>query len=258
MCNAVNMKRLILALLFSSLSFLAVPGTTHAAIAVDNSAHAQGTAAAISVSYTVTSNTNGLMLAWVENGTTDTIVSVTYAGVAMTKYQFFSGNAPDNLSLYYLYTPTAGANTFAVVWSIAPPSPEAIIVSYTGVQQSGFPDAVSTVQTQTAGTSITTTLTPVATGAWGVMFNDLNRAFSSATNYTRRPASFASNLQVGDTNGTISGATSMSITQSSSSSMWGVMVSIAPVVVVPPVYQGTQLLINGVSFILNGARLILP
>lgn len=187
------------------------------AIAFDNSAFISGA----SGSYTMGLGPNGLLIAWAgQNGLTDP--APIYGGHAMTKYSPYSDS--DGNFLYYLFNPPTGANTLSFTGT-----PQACVLSYTGVSQTGFPDAATSALSG-SGSTLSATLTPVATGAWGIFLTEANRNFStSVSNYTRRAAA-TSNMQSGDTNGIISGSTTMSWTQSSAAAWFGIMITISPAV----------------------------
>jgi hypothetical protein len=194
------------------------PGT---GIGFDNATSSKST----SLSLAVGSASNRLLVAWVPESMSGEITGVSYNGTAMTKYDewdtFYSGWE----TLWYLYAPDIGTHTVSITDSESIYD-QVVVASYSGVKQSGFPDKVSS-PVSGLGTSCSASVTPVAPGAWGLMPANINRNFSSGTNFTKRGASNG-NPVYGDTNGTISGSTGMTVTQSSSNSYWCVMLSIAP------------------------------
>lgn len=178
-----------------------------------------------STSYNVISNTNGILIAWVgESGTSGGVTAVSYGGNAMTRYNGYQpfGGA-DWYTLWYLFAPPTGSNLFVIVGDTT----QAVVASYTGVSQTGFPDNVSTLQTSASATSVTCTLTPVASGCWGLLGAGLARTFVSINPGSIRGSS-GSNVQYGDSNGTISGSSSMTITQTPANAIGAVMFSMAP------------------------------
>lgn len=141
------------------------------------------------------------------------ISGVTYNGTSMTRY---GGEQPQQtnqqVSVYYLLNPSTGANN--IVASFASQTYSWIsAASYTGVSQTGFPD--NQVDDTGMGTSISSTLTPVASDTWLVMLVMSNRAKSAGTGATLRGVSSSGQgTAIADSNGTVSGATTIALTQS--------------------------------------------
>lgn len=200
------------------------------AIAYDNS----GSDAAVVVStrtwsYTVGVGTNRLLLLGIYSGADLSTSTVTYAGVSMT---YITGQTQPNgerISMWYLYNPSSGANN--VVWTSAGGSTTVGMqaVSYSGVSQSGFPDAQSTA----SGTSLTSnfSLTSVADNAWQTLMMVAARPYSSSSGLTvRQNAGFG--VLILDTNAakTPAGAVNVSTTQTQSNDWGGIFVSFAPAV----------------------------
>lgn len=184
-----------------------------------------------SFTYTTGSGTNRFMIVQLfdaQSGGGDNVVSVKYNGVAMTEL-FNSNTFPTSGKTYdafYLYGPATGANTVLITYT-SPQVSRVVVATYSGAKQSGFPDASSSTFDSSGATVISTTATPSASGAWGILFGVTGSTYSS-TNYTLRQIGITGNIQVVDTNGTISGSTNMTITQSLSSSAGGKMYSLAP------------------------------
>jgi len=145
---------------------LASNGT--AGITYDNSADGGnngGSTASLTYSYTVGSGPNRLLLVNLVGDTSaDDISSVTYAGSAMT----FIGKvrAPSNnwQYLYYLLNPSNGSHNIVVNAG----SSHYLIsqaASWYNVKQAAQPDASTINTADTTSTSITTSLTTVASGS---------------------------------------------------------------------------------------------
>lgn len=141
-----------------------------------------------------------------------TITGVTYNGVAMT-YVNSVKNPPENRFswMYYLLNPDTG--THAVSISFSSGDVGAWAVSYTGVAQSGQPDANGT-DSASGVTSRTTSLTSIADNCWHMMTSRNNvGAAGAGAGATSRVSSAAGGGFV-DSNGpkTPAGSYSMNVT----------------------------------------------
>ena len=93
------------------------------------------------ISHTCTGSNLLLLVGFITNNTTDIITGVTYASVAMTRQQEQASN--DNGFRNYVYSllgPATGTNDVVVSASSASLLWTSVI-SYSGVSQTGFPDA---------------------------------------------------------------------------------------------------------------------
>jgi hypothetical protein len=96
--------------------------------------------------------------------TNDTITGVTYAGVAMTKISGLQNGRWNYL--WYLIAPATGANNIVVTTS-ASDILRSVAASYTGVKQSGVPDATAEGNYSTgANADATQSVTTVADNCW--------------------------------------------------------------------------------------------
>lgn len=138
------------------------------------------------------------------------------------------------LYLYALVNPASGANN--VVISV---SPSSVIygasASYTGVAQTGMPDAFTTNNNGGTGTtSLTVSLTTIADNCWTILIGTKSTggAISAGTGSTKRTTASddASGFGLFDSNTPITPAasTSMSISWATSSEAAAVMASFAP------------------------------
>lgn len=118
----------------------------------------------ITFSHTCSGSDRILIVGIIANNA-DVITGVTYNGVAMTLARKSAFTGP-TMYLYYLLAPATGANNIVVSASSGGEYIRATAVSYTGVQQSGQPDA--TAENNVSAASITTTLTQVVAKAWQV------------------------------------------------------------------------------------------
>ncbi|WP_353063325.1 IPT/TIG domain-containing protein [Tunturibacter psychrotolerans] len=147
--------------------FLASNGT--AGIAYDNSADGGnngGSTTSLTYSYTVGSGLNRLLIVnLIGDNVADDISAVTYAGVPMTLVGKIQAPSSNNWQyLYYLVNPSSGSNNIVVTAASA----HYLIseaASWFNVKQIAQPDASTTNTAAAASTSITTSLTTVASGS---------------------------------------------------------------------------------------------
>ena len=145
---------------------LASNGT--AGITYDNSADGGnngGSTTSLTYSYTVGSGSNRLLVVNLIGDTSaDDISSVTYAGTPMTLVGKVQAPSNNWQYLYYLLNPSSGSHNIVVTAG----SQHYLIsqaASWYNVKQSAQPDASTTNTAAAASTSITTSLTTVATGS---------------------------------------------------------------------------------------------
>ncbi len=188
-----------------------------------------------SASYTVGSGSNRLLtVGFIGDYTTlgggggyDDITSVTYNGVAMTLAVKLIDNSQATANrysyLYYLLDPPSGANTVAVTWTNSHYL-AAIAADYTGVAQSGQPDAATTNFQDGGGiTTLTTSITTVANDDWAILieggYNAGAPPIAGAGDTLRTYDATYGTPGLFDSNGAItpSGAYSMTTTRSSAS-----------------------------------------
>lgn len=222
-----------LALSLLSLAVLVIPNTAFAAIAFDNStlgAFSVGTSRTIS--HTVNSATNGIVIisCWDAAGL-DNITSASWNGAAATKIKSQLGTAiPEaSVSVWYAFATTTVTGN-AVCTSGAADNIAIVAASYTGVKQSGQPDASSSTVQVAANVSYTGTVTTVATNAWVGMAAVSTGAQPTATTGIMRQAG-ASGEGYGDSNAAVSPGVNTLTHHSSAGSQWvGVTFSLAPAV----------------------------
>ena len=145
---------------------LASNGT--AGITYDNSADGgnnSGSTASLTYSYTVGSGANRLLVVNLIGDTTaDDISSVTYGGTALTLVRKVHVPANNWQYLYYLLNPSSGSHNIVITAG----SSHYLIsqaASWYNVKQSAQPDASTTNTAAAAVTSVTTSLTTVASGS---------------------------------------------------------------------------------------------
>lgn len=134
------------------------------AIALDTSADLGSSASPLSVAYTCTGS-NRLLLVWFYiAGAGDTATGVTYNGIALTQLTKIQIGGQPWIYCYGLLAPATGANTLAI--SASAGTINGVAVSYTGVLQSGLPDATAT-NTQAAGPgTLAKAITTVKANCW--------------------------------------------------------------------------------------------
>ncbi len=164
---------------------LASNGT--AGITYDNSTDGgnnKGTTTSLTYSHTVGNGSNRLLLVNLIGDTAaDDISSVTYAGAPMTLVAKIQAPSNNWQYLYYLLNPSSGSNNVVITAG----SPHYLIseaASWYNVKQSAQPDAFTTNTAAAASTSVTTSLTTVATGSLVVQglwsFGHLNAGLGSS------------------------------------------------------------------------------
>lgn len=199
------------------------------AIALDAQSNgAASNTTSVSWSHTCTGTNLALIVGiWSQSG--DAVTSVTYNSVAMTqavKLAMTGSAAGQYIYLYYLLNPATGTNTVAATSSGV--GIDGASTSYTGVKQSGQPDATGT-NVSTATTSLTTSLTTIADNCWLVGFAYTGSTQTAGTNTTLRGSPVAGILCMIDSNSaqTPAGSKSMNVTQASNFAGM-VMASISP------------------------------
>lgn len=191
-------------------------------------------------SFTTSGSDRLLLIGLATPGGSDNISSVTYNGVAMTRYVQAVDASNYSIYLYYLLNPASGANNYVVTGSGVIFGQ---VVSYTGVSQTGFPDAGST--NQSTGTSQTTSLTTVANNCWVFAFFEFNVSQSgipaAGAGTTIRQSQLSIFYSV-DSNAAISpaGSTSLSLINGSNTQNTSIIVSLAPVFVPPTVFPDAR------------------
>ena len=203
------------------------------AIAYDAGSEEEVSAAAspMAWSHTCTGSDPVLLVGIVHFGG-DLVTGVTYNGAAMTQLDKTSSFGGAVAYIYGLANPSTGANNISVAWSGGNATVRAAAGSYTGVRQTGLPDAVAHDQNTTAAqTSIAATVTTVANNAWvGAFSFAFGGTFSSITNGTIRTTAGSGLCVWGDTNSVVTPAGGKTLTANfaSSAQQCIVLASFAP------------------------------
>jgi hypothetical protein len=223
-----------------------------------------GGAGSLTFSLTMGAGANGLILAACcgdnVGGVDD--VTATYNGVSLSLIQKFSGVGADRIE--YVFGglgPASGAHNVIFAQS-GSHLIQGGAASYTGVLQSGLPDAVTTHVSTTAATSLATSLSSVADNCWMFLLHggyDGGSAPTAGTGSTRRTFDAANGgYALFDSNGVIHPAGSYSMTSNygSGTNPFGlaiahIMLSIAPFVAAggvtyPQLERGTRGLNRGI------------
>lgn len=130
------------------------------------------------------------------------VTAITYNGVSMTKLLGPTGLYATQ-EIWGLLNPATGSNTVSVTFT-GNIYVGGCSTSYTGVKQTGLPDA-STSGDATQTTTITATLTTVATRTWMVMNTFANvQTPTAGTGQTSRGTLASRQMLVGDSNGDLS------------------------------------------------------
>lgn len=198
----------------------------------------EGTATSTSLTYAHTcTGTNLVLIVFVFTygiAGRDSITGVTYNGVAMTqvptngKQQSIAGDQYGYC--YYLVNPASGANNVVVSMSESA-TIRGLSLSYTGVKQTGQPDASGKKTTQ-GTTSITNAVTTVADNSWlvvGASGHDVGAPVAS-TGVTSR-YSIDGVTMVGDSGAAITpaGSFSQTLTSGSNEKFNMLQISISPI-----------------------------
>ncbi len=190
-------------------------------------------------SHTVIGNTNGFLVVAVEFNPNSSyaITGITYDGAALIDTGWHpSASLTGAISVWYLFAPSAGTHN-VVITATTPTIRHAIVASYTGVRQSGFPDASGTGNPDiitTATTHMAESVTTVADNSWVIMPFTKNGGstptgdFGTVLRQIAEP--FGGNINFADSNGPVhpAGAYAIGATTPDANKWASVFFSIAP------------------------------
>jgi len=195
------------------------PATTNG-IALDNYINEQtqssGVGTTQTVSYTCSGSNRALVVA-VQKQSSNTCSGVTYNGVAMTLISQGKGNSSGSTTngyLFYLSNPASGANNIVATFNSATGVSTITAASYTGVKQTGQPEADGT-NSSASTTSLSVSATVTSPNSWlvGQSFSQNNMSAGSGTIIR---SSVSTTDSIIDSNGTVgTGSQSLTVTQSS-------------------------------------------
>lgn len=205
-----------------------------------------------SSSVDIGSLTNGCLIVCVAINSKSGSCSVTYNGVSMTLVdtQVNTGSANFTLYSFILVNPASGSNTLTVTQTGG--LSRYAWVSYSGVSSAGQPNA-NGKNTVSSANNISNSVTTTKDNCWviGCGFFSAGGSFSSGSNYTSRQGGFG--IFIGDTNGVVSpaGSLSQTITLDTTSTGGVMMVQLA----ISPLIEYTVALDQG-SFTHTGYNLL--
>ena len=165
-------------------------------------------------------------------GVNNTPSGVTYDSEDMNLIATAQSGSGRNLSLWYLIAPNIGVNNIVVTHSVSVEQ-FADGGSYTGVRQSGQPDASNTYSSgDNLVSTIPVTVTTVANNSWAVITGQAQSDLATVSAGTNATA-LVGNLFDNQTNGDITpaGSFQMILDLSQSRRARGIMASFAPAVV---------------------------
>lgn len=197
------------------------------AIALDASSHSRVSGAtSLTFAHTCTGSQRALVLS-VVGETTDVITGATYNGVAMTLVRK-GASGGRYLYAFYLNAPATGANNIVVSASGAA-FIEGNAASYTGVSQSGQPEASSVFAGSTGATSFATSVTTVTANAW-VVLAALGQAgtITAGSGTTLRATDLVGGILDSGAAIATPGSTTLNHNQASSNAIGGIALSLAP------------------------------
>lgn len=192
------------------------------AIALDNNNNGASTSSSpLTFSHTNTGSNLILMLGCgVGAGSGYTMSTPTYNSVNMTLTGVQSTNASNGIAGMYMMTaPPTGSNTVSMAFGGSLVSANAVAVSYTGVNQTGQPDAVKDT---TGASAPSITVTTVAANCWAACI--LNALLISGGSKTSRGGviTLSGNTQIEyqDSNAVISPAGNFTFAWAAGASAW--------------------------------------
>jgi hypothetical protein len=203
------------------------------ALAYDNSTDG---ASALTFSHTTAGSNRILFVACAsQSNGSDSVTGVTYNSVSMTLVNKIQVPSSRFIYLFVLVNPSSGSNSVQISLNTGSGTTLSAASSYTGAKQTGQPDN-STTNTVTSSSSITTSLTTVASNCWTVcVFGNQgiqSMSGSGITNIRLTGSGTNGAYGIADSNSAVSGSTSLGFTVSSTN-IGMVMASMAPVP--PPV-----------------------
>lgn len=194
-----------------------------------------GSTGPVTWSHTCSGSDRLLLVGIKTYGSADPVTGVTYNGVAMTQLKKVDGGTNDVFNYVYgLLSPDTGAHDISISYT-GGQYVSATAGSYTGVLQSGLPDATAEAHYDSTGTtSLNTTITTVLNNCYVGVFGYANGGNHSLTNATIRIATTVGDAIWGDSNSAISPAGNLNVIDSFNNSVYAglILVSFAPAPVV--------------------------
>jgi hypothetical protein len=198
------------------------------AIALDSATNGGSVTPGTSLTFSHTcSGDNRLLLVFIKRS--GAITSVTYNSDLMSVVASAPFNSDyGDLDIYGLLNPDTGTHDVVINLNNNYYC-QAVSASYTGVKQTGLPNASDGSVQGTAGVSLTDSVTPTLTDCW-VMGTGIGPEIAASTGMTQRGI-IASGIVAGDSNGMVSPLAeySMTVTGSGAYKLSIVMISVAAV-----------------------------
>lgn len=179
------------------------------------------------------SGSNRLVIAVIADDGKGTM-DVTYNGASLTSILGVEDTSGFfKFHFFYLLNPDTGSNNLVATRGINTGDFYLIGATYTGIKQTGQPDA-STTNAQTAGTSQTTSITTVADNSWSMLLTGADSGnLAASTNSSLRGSILNGFFGFFDSNSAITPASSFSMSTTMNSGLrTAIMVSFAPAIVV--------------------------
>ncbi len=200
-------------------------------IAFDAASHAENNdgTASLTFSHTVSGTNRLLIVETTTNQPQNSVTGITYNGVSMTSVVGGFNAASVVIQMFYLIAPDTGTHNVVVTMANNTTGKAAQAASYTGVLQTGFPDATSTL-TPLAVSNTTQTITTMADNcwiAWGVYSGGAITAVTNCVVRGQESTFFGCGLL--DTNSAQTPAGLKTMVLSGGGASGGIQASFAPV-----------------------------
>lgn len=179
------------------------------AIVVGNTSSGTASATTVTVSHTVASGSNRLLVVatCVLQASVPNYTGVTFNGIAMTKIDdALTGGGLRRTALWYLLAPDVGTFNIVVTVDALPVWLRCANADYTGVAQQAYESTAKIDQNVTSPTDVPVTLSPSTANSWFMGAADARSAIiTSGTNSFYRVGSTNDEPVLIDTNGAIAG-----------------------------------------------------
>lgn len=197
------------------------------AIAPDAASTGNGTGTSLTVSHTCAGSDRGLFVAIVGDNGSDAVTGVTYNGVSCLLVGKVQPSGGRWVYLYYLSAPATGAHN-VVVSASGSVYLEANNASYTGVSQTGQPEASAT-NSNASTASLTVTTSTITDNAWCVLAGSSQAGtLGAGSGTTLRTSTLVGAILDSGAALTPAGSKSLIVTGASTNFMGGVIAAVAP------------------------------
>lgn len=142
----------------------------------------------VTATHVIGSGSNRILFALVLSTEGDYLTGVTYNGVSLSSAAKSNYGSTGYLYIYYLVAPDVGSHSLVASFS-ANTFGQVDGLSFFGASQTGIPDATGSTSGNSAGTTITQSVTTVADNCWAVLVARNGAGpYSAQTNSTINPA----------------------------------------------------------------------